>query len=468
MQLRSMKCCLSFGGRFFSRLTKGQTFRNIRHPSSITRRYKLHFVRGFSASSESRSGTGTGSEVTSPYFQVNHAPISKEAEYRDTNKERPFPIYRVLDIDGNLLDNNYTLPMSESQLIEMYTNMVKTEIFDFIHYRIHRVGKTSFYMPNNGEEAAQVGSSAAWQGQDVLFFQYRELGTFFQRGYTVQQASDTNFSNEHGHGLGRQMPVHYGDVSLNCVTVSSTLATQMPHASGAGYGIKRMNQKQLSLDKKGVVVCYFGDGAASEGDAHAAFNFSATTESPVLWFCRNNGYAISTPTSDQYRGDGIAARAYAYGMIGVRFDGNDLLATYQVSKDSRLKAIEQSRPIMMEAMTYRGSHHSTSDDASAYRDAQEQEEWTVRQNPIRRVKLFMEKQGMWDENKNKQLREELENEINQAWQESESLKKPHWHNLFTDVYDELHPRLKKQMNMMDKHLEIYGNQDAYRLDQYAK
>merc|ERR1711939_1177599 len=113
------------------------------------------------------------------------------------------------------------------------------------------------------------------------------------------------------------MPVHYGSKELNFVTISSTLATQMPQASGAAYALKRRGEKA-------VVACYFGDGAASEGDAHAAFNFAATADAPVLFICRNNGFAISTPTADQYRGDGIASRGIGYGIPAIRVDGNDL------------------------------------------------------------------------------------------------------------------------------------------------
>ena len=116
--------------------------------------------------------------------------------------------------------------------------------------------------------------------------------------------------------MGRQMPVHYGSKEHNFVTISSTLATQMPQASGAAYGIKRTNPGHC-------VICYFGDGAASEGDAHAAFNFAATLSCPVIFFCRNNGYAISTPVQDQYRGDGIAGRGPSYGMPAIRVDGKD-------------------------------------------------------------------------------------------------------------------------------------------------
>lgn len=129
------------------------------------------------------------------------------------------------------------------------------------------------------------------------------------------------YSNDLDYGKGRQMPVHYGSRKLNFQTISSPLGTQIPQAAGAAYALKRSG-------KEACVVCYFGEGAASEGDFHAALNMASTTGSPVIFFCRNNGYAISTPAKEQYRGDGIAARGHGYGMATVRVDGNDALVSF--------------------------------------------------------------------------------------------------------------------------------------------
>jgi 2-oxoisovalerate dehydrogenase E1 component alpha subunit len=130
------------------------------------------------------------------------------------------------------------------------------------------------------------------------------------------------YSNSKDLGKGRQMPVHYGSKELNFQTISSPLGTQIPHASGSAYALKRAGADA-------VVICFFGDGAASEGDFHAALNFAATTESPVIFFCRNNGYAISTPAKEQYRGDGIASRGSGYGIDTIRVDGNDVLVYFE-------------------------------------------------------------------------------------------------------------------------------------------
>lgn len=201
------------------------------------------------------------------------------------------------------------------------------------------------------------------------------------------------FSNADDGAKGRQMPVHYGSAHLNFQTISSPLATQIPQAAGAAYACK--------LEGKGrVVVCYFGEGAASEGDFHAGMNIAATMEAPCIFFCRNNGYAISTSVVDQYRGDGIAARGLAYGMHTIRVDGNDVWAVLEACTTARAIASGQdgtgkTKPVLIEAMTYREGHHSTSDDSTTYRKVDEIKQWKEKSNPVMRLRRYMTAKGWW-------------------------------------------------------------------------
>ena len=232
---------------------------------------------------------------------------------------------------------------------------------DRILYDAQRQGRISFYMTNYGEEAAQIGSISALRPDDLVFAQYREAGVILYRGYSIQNCCDQCCGNHDDLAKGRQMPVHYGSRDLNYVTISSPLTTQLPQAVGSAYAFKRAREDR-------VVIVYFGEGAASEGDAHAAFNFAATLRCPVIFFCRNNGFAISvslylgfdidsklfqTPTEDQYSGDGIASRAPGYGMMTIRVDGNDLMAVFNATAKAREIALAENRPVMIEAMTYR-------------------------------------------------------------------------------------------------------------------
>jgi len=161
--------------------------------------------------------------------------------------------------------------------VDIYRKMVTLNVMDNILYDAQRQGRISFYMTNYGEEATHFGSAAALDAEDHVYGQYREAGVLLWRGFTLDDFMNQCYSNDSDPGKGRQMPVHYGSRALNFQTISSPLATQLPQAAGAAYALKRAG-------KKNVVMCYFGEGAASEGDFHAALNIAATTQSPVIFF----------------------------------------------------------------------------------------------------------------------------------------------------------------------------------------
>jgi 2-oxoisovalerate dehydrogenase E1 component alpha subunit len=208
-----------------------------------------------------------------------------------------------------------------------------------------------------------------------------------------------------------------------------------------------------------IVACYFGEGAASEGDFHAALNIAATRSCPVVFICRNNGYAISTPTLEQYRGDGIASRGMGYGIDTIRVDGNDIMAVREVTQKARKLALtEGGRPVLIEAMSYRISHHSTSDDSFAYRARVEVEDWKRRDNPITRLRKYLEKKGIWDEEKEKEARGRLRKEVLKAFADAEKLKKPEIRAMFEDVYEEMTPQTRQQMQELKDIIERYPDE----------
>ena len=214
-----------------------------------------------------------------------------------------------------------------------------------------------------------------------------------------------------------------------------------------------------------VAVVFFGEGAASEGDFHAALNIAATRSCPVVFICRNNGYAISTPTLEQYRGDGIASRGIGYGIDTVRVDGNDIWAVREVTRKAKEMALEDGgRPILTEAMRYRVSHHSTSDDSFAYRARVEVEDWKRRDNPIARLRKYMEAKGFWDEAREKEARDAIRRDVLRAFSRAEREKKPPLRAMFEDVYEDLTPDLRAQIAELRDHLERYP--DEYDLSEY--
>lgn len=343
--------------------------------------------------------------------------------------------------------------------MKMYKTMVMLSTMDVIFYDAQRQGRISFYMTNMGEEAAQVGSAAATDQGDVMYAQYRETGAIMWRGVTLDEIADQCFSTEFGHGKGRQMPVHYGSKAANLQTISSPLATQIPQAVGAAYALK-MEKRQ------NCVICYFGDGAASEGDFHAALNFSATLECPVIFFCRNNGIAISTPAHEQYRGDGIIGRARGYGIKSIRVDGNDIFAVYEATMAARKYAIESQRPVFVEAMSYRGGHHSTSDDSTRYRPVEEILGWKEKNNPISRLRFFLEDRGIWNNELDTNLKIECRKQVLKAISRAESCLKPPIESVFTDVYDTLTSNLEEQKMELMEHLDKYPSE--YKMELYSQ
>ncbi|KAJ2711596.1 hypothetical protein H4R19_003171, partial [Coemansia spiralis] len=199
----------------------------------------------------------------------------------------PIPTYQVMDTDGRVLDTANEPQVTKEEALTIYRNMLTLNAMDQVLYEAQRQGRISFYMTSFGEEAL-IGSAAALDAKDMVFGQYREAGVLLQRGFTLPQFMNQCYSNEKDLGKGRQMPIHYGTKALHFQTISSPLATQIPQAAGAAYALRREGNKQCA-------ICYFGEGAASEGDFHAGLNMAATLGCPVIFYCRNNGYAISTP-----------------------------------------------------------------------------------------------------------------------------------------------------------------------------
>ena len=369
------------------------------------------------------------------------------------------PTYRILDQAGRIVDPDCEPPnISTPDLLKLYKDMLTVSILDLIMFDAQRQGRISFYMVSAGEEGIAVGSASSLSPNDPIFAQYRETGIFQYRGFTPQDFMAQLFATRSDPGKGRNMPVHYGSREHNIHTISSPLATQIPQASGAAYAVKMQNARDPTGEQR-VVACYFGEGAASEGDFHAALNIAATRACPVVFICRNNGFAISTPTLEQYRGDGIASRGVGYGIDTVRVDGNDILAVREVTRQARELALEDGgKPVLIEAMSYRVSHHSTSDDSFAYRAKVEVEDWKRRDNPITRLRKYLESKGLWDEAKEKELRSETRKSILEAYRQAEKEKKPALRNMMEDVYEDLTEEQREQMESMRRTVERYPNE----------
>ena len=377
-------------------------------------------------------------------------PVVHQATFIDGHSVE-IPMLKILQQDGSVYPNADLPNIDQTTALKAYRALAFHRVLDERMVAAQRQGRISFYMAALGEEATTVGGAAALEPQDMVMAQYREQGALIYRGFSLENIMNQLFSNEHDLGKGRQMPIHYGCNELNYMTISSPLGTQIPQATGYAYGQKLQG-------KDAVTICYFGEGAASEGDFHAGLNMAAVHNAPVIFFCRNNGYAISTPADEQYVGNGIASRGIGYGIKTIRIDGNDILAVMKAVQLAREYALEQQKPVIIEAMSYRLGAHSTSDDPSGYRTKEEEAKWQAH-DPILRMKHYLVKQDWWDEQQDKALFEQLREQILAAVKVAEKIDKPPVEDLVTDVYDQVPAHLEKQLTELKQHIKQYP--DAY-------
>lgn len=328
--------------------------------------------------------------------------------------------------------------ISNEVLLRGYQTMLVTRHVDERMIILQRQGSISFAMSSLGEEACAVASAAALQLSDWMYPQYREPGIMFWRGYTPLQYIQHMFCNSQDPILGRQMPNHFGSRELNVVTVSSPLATKIPHAAGCAYAMHLQGEKS-------VAIVYFGEGTSSKGDFHAGLNIAALRKCPVIFFCRNNGYAISTRCNYQFTNEGVAEKGASYGIESVRVDGNDFFAIHEAVSKARKHCLSGQGPVLIEAMTYRMGAHSTSDDPSAYRKDKEVELWKPR-DPVLRLFHYLKHKKLWDAKRDQAFLEEIKKQVDEAITIAKETPPPPLDSIITDVYFETPDYLREELN----------------------
>ncbi len=274
-----------------------------------------------------------------------------------------------------------TSPIPElpaERLLDLYRTMVLVRSVDERCLSLQRQGRIGFYVPLQGQEAAQVGCATALEADDWIFPAYRELGVALVRGVPLQRLLDQFIGNSGDTLKGRQMPNHYGYREYNFVTASSPVGTQITHAVGAAMAIQRRGHRRITIS-------FFGDGTTSSNDFHAGLNFAGVFQTPTVFFCQNNQWAISLPRERQTKSETIAQKADAYGFPGVVVDGMDLPAVYRAVREARERALAGQGPTLIEAQVYRLGPHSTSDDPRRYRTDAEFAEWKSK-DPLARMK----------------------------------------------------------------------------------
>lgn len=261
---------------------------------------------------------------------------------------------------------------------ELFQAMFLARRFDTEAFSLQRQGELGLWLQSHGQEAAQVGSIAALRSTDYVFPSYREHAAALTRGITPAELLVQWRGNQHSGWDPNVCRFHI---------YTLVLAAQLLHATGYAMGLQFDGADE-------IVLAYFGDGASSEGDTSEAFNFAATTDAPVLFFCQNNQWAISTPASMQSRTP-LHERARGFGLRTMVVDGNDVLAVQAVTSQLAEHARSGSGPALVEALTYRIGGHSTSDDPTRYRSASELDAW-VAKDPLDRIEKLLRAQDWAD------------------------------------------------------------------------
>ena len=309
----------------------------------------------------------------------------------------------ILDETGRA-DADLVPELSDDQLVSLYEAMMLSRLMDARMLNLQRQGRVGTLPVGTGQEGAFCPPIMAIRETDWFVGSYRELGARLMRGEPLTNP----LFLFNGHEEGNVIPDN--DRTL---PISIVLASQLPHAVGLAYG------SRLRGETDTVALVMFGDGSSSEGDFHEAMNFAGVLNAPVVFFCQNNQFAISTPQAYQTKSATIAQKALAYGMPGVQVDGNDPLAVYQATKEAVDRARNGEGPSLIEAVTFRMGVHTTADDPTRYREDETVKTWE-KKDPLVRFKIYLTQKGIWDDAREDRLIADIKARIDAAVKEFEA------------------------------------------------
>ena len=374
--------------------------------------------------------------------QAGAQPRPDEGVHPEQMRDLAHDLVRVLG-DDHQAHGAWNPRLSPDTLRTMLGHMALVRAFDERMFRGQRQGKTSFYMKCTGEEATSVAASMALASDDMVFPSYRQQGILIARGYPLLDMINQIYSNRADKLKGRQLPIMYSSREHSFFSISGNLATQCPQAVGWAMA------SAIKGDSR-IAATWVGEGSTAEGDFHAACTFAAVYNAPVILNVINNQWAISSFSG--FAGaerTTFAARGLGYGIAALRVDGNDALACYAAADWAANRARGNHGPTLIEYFTYRAEGHSTSDDPSGYRSAQEREEWPLG-DPITRLKKHLIAIGEWDEERHAAMDLDCAERVKAVTKEAEKngilghgLHHP-FHTMFEDVYENLPWHLEEQ------------------------
>ena len=369
-------------------------------------------------------------------------------------REHAYGLVRVLDDAGNAV-GPWDPRLEPERLRTMLRDMALTRAFDERMYRAQRQGKTSFYMKCTGEEATSVAAAHALHRDDMCFPSYRQQGLLIARGWPIGDMMCQIYSNAGDRLKGRQMPIMYSAREAGFFSISGNLATQYPQAVGFAMA------SAASGDTR-IAAAWCGEGSTAEGDFHSACTFAAVYRAPVIMNVINNQWAISSFSGFAgAEATTFAARAIGYGIAGLRVDGNDALAVYAATEWAADRARGNAGPTLIEFFTYRAEGHSTSDDPSRYRSAEERTAWPLG-DPIARLKQHLVTLGEWDEERHAAMDREVAEAVRDAGRRAEAQGTLHdglaqpFTTMFEDIFEEQPWHLVEQSAAMQAEREAAG------------
>jgi pyruvate dehydrogenase E1 component alpha subunit len=363
------------------------------------------------------------------------------------------PMVQLLAPDGTMgtdpVYSAYADRLDAEQLRGFYADMAKIRRFDVEATALQRQGQLALWVPLTGQEAAQIGSGRASQPQDYIFPTYREHGVALTRNVDLAEL----LRQFRGVSNGGWNPK---DTNFHLYTL--VLAAQTPHAVGYAMGIQR-DQKLAAAragqdtdrlaEPKAAVMVYFGDGASSEGDVHESMVFASSYDAPVVFFCQNNHWAISVPSTVQTRIP-LSNRAKGYGFPGIRVDGNDVIAVHAVTEWALERAREGHGPVLIEAFTYRVGAHTTADDPTKYRESSEETLWRAK-DPLDRLEKYLRAQGLADDDFFAQVKADGDELATYVRKTTHDLETPDIRTAFANTYVEAHPLVAEELAWFEEY-----------------
>lgn len=347
--------------------------------------------------------------------------------------------YRIVDEDGTYESDNLP-PLSDEELKELYRWMVLQQVIDVRMVKLQRRGEMGTYASGRGQEASIVSCAYALKDQDWLFPYGREATALLIQGMPLRDLL------LYWRGVEDANKQRKNKVFPPAIAIG----THIPVGVGFSWG--------MALDESdAITTLYHGEGHPSTGEYQAGMNFASVIDAPVLFYCQNNGYSISAPFEHQTGAKTVAQKGIAYGLDGIRVDGNDVLAIYDAVQTARQHVI-QGNPTIVEAVTYRLDAHTTNDDPSLYRDDEEVNEWEEKE-PVSRFEAFLQEYGIWDDIDEEAIREEANEQFDRAKEAADVYDAGGVDEMFKHLYDEMPADLERQLDEFEQFLE--DRPDAY-------